>query len=422
MTFGEKSQLLIAVVVVAVVVSSLVNYAFLKLNIVDFSLSVDRVDENIGNSGEVLKLKITEIERILIKRVDDMVVGVVRRASPAVVSVIATRDIPVLERVFVDPFGDDELFKKLFGDSGFRIPQLRQKGTQKQDISSGSGFFVSSDGTVVTNKHVVADTEAEYSILTLEGERLDVKVLARDPLQDIAVLKVVSTVETVYPFLALSDSELQIGQTVIAIGNSLGQFQNTVSVGIVSGLHRSIVARAKFGSVEELREVIQTDAAINLGNSGGPLLNLFGEVIGINTAVAQDAENIGFALPVKFVTKDIEDIKRFGEIRYSFLGIRYTVINEKIREQLGLSVDYGALLTVGAQGEPAIFQGSPAEVVGLLEGDIILEFAGTRIDQENSLARLIIQRSVGDSVVLKVLREGLELTVQVTLVELPVNL
>src|SRR3989338_96032 len=196
---------------------------------------------------------------------EQSVINVVNEVSGGVVSVIATKDVPIYEQYYRSPFGD--LFP------GLRIPSQRQRGTETRQISAGTGFVVSEDGLIMTNKHVVSDEEADYTIITNDGEKIPADVLARDPLQDLAVLKVNKSL----PALKLADLEtLQPGQTVIAIGNALGEFQNTVSVGVISGLRRTIIASSGAGESEQLDEVIQTDAAVNPGNSGGPLLNLSG--------------------------------------------------------------------------------------------------------------------------------------------------
>jgi len=223
---------------------------------------------------------------------EDAVISAVKETSPAVVSIIISKNLPIYEQCYVNPFGD--LFP------GFQIPQICQKGTQLQEIGGGSGFIISKDGLILTNKHVVSDAAAEYTVLTNHGEKYPAKVLSLDTDQDLAVIKINVTKESTTSLSAvvLGDSDnLQIGQTVIAIGNALGEFRNTVSVGVVSGLDRTITASGG-GVTETIKNLIQTDAAINSGNSGGPLLNLKGEVIGINTAMASGAENIGFAIPI----------------------------------------------------------------------------------------------------------------------------
>lgn len=352
-------------------------------------------------------------ERIL--RQDELVVGVVREASPAVVSVVAAKDVPVIERFFIDPFADDPFFREFFGDggSGFRVPQFRQKGTQKQQIGAGTGFIVSGDGFVLTNRHVVSDVEADYTVLMNDGSKKPARVLARDPFQDLAVLKIEGSS---LPLVRLGDSsQVAIGQTVIAIGNALGEFSNTVSVGVVSGLQRSIVARGA-GGAETLQELIQTDAAINPGNSGGPLLNLRGEVIGINTAVAQGAENIGFTIPINNAKRALTNVERSGKIVYPFLGVRYAAITKGLAEERKLARDHGALVVSG-EGDPAVVPGGPAAKAGLKEGDIILEINSERIDTNATLASLIQKHQVGDEVTLKVFRDGKEFEVKVALEE-----
>jgi serine protease Do len=358
---------------------------------------------------------------------EDLVVNAVQKVSSAVVSVIATKDLPVFEQYYVNPFSQDEFFKQFIPPEllpNLQIPQYRQKGTEERQVSSGTGFFISSDGLIATNKHVVEDKEAKYSIIINDGRKLNAEVLARDPLQDIAILKVNDVPVNGYNFVPLGDSNgLKVGQTVIAIGNALGEFQNTVSLGVISGLHRNIVAGGLLGGGEEvLSELVQTDAAINSGNSGGPLLNLRGEAIGINTAMAQGAENIGFSLPINLVKKDIADVKTYGKIQYAYLGVRYTVINDSVKEEKKLSVDYGALISQGSNGEAAIMSGSPAEKMGLKEGDIILEFNGTKITENNTLSSLINSYHAGDKITLKILREGKESIVQGTLEARPENL
>ncbi len=339
---------------------------------------------------------------------EQQIVQVVERTTAAVVSIIITKDLPVFERFFFDPFGGISPFQ-------FQIPQFRQRGTQEQRIGGGSGFIISSDGLIVTNKHVVNEQDADYTVLTSEGKKFPAKVLARDPVQDLAILKIEAKN---LPTVRLGDSDnIKTGQKAIAIGYALGEFQNTVSVGVISGLLRSVTAGGG-GFSEVLEGVIQTDAAINPGNSGGPLLNLKGEVIGVNTAMAQGAENIGFAIPVNNVKKDIEEVKTRGKITYPFLGVRYVLITPEIKEERKLSVDDGALVLSG-ENEPAIVPGSPAERAGIKEGDIILEINGKKIDLDHSLARLLGNHRAGEKVTLRVLRGGKRISITVALGERP---
>ena len=371
------------------------------------------IERSVGVIPEPLpKDERKELESAALAR--DVLIGdIVSRASPAVLSVVATKDIPVIEQYFVDPFGGDEFLKQFFPD--LRVPQYRQKGTEKLKVSSGSGFFVSPDGYLVTNKHVVEDQDAEYSIVTNDKKTLKAKVIARDPLNDLAVLKVEGNNFT---FVKLGNSDdVKIGHTVIAIGNALGEFANSVSVGIVSGLMRDIIASGAKSGPEALTEVMQTDAAINPGNSGGPLLNLKSEAIALNVAMAQGAENIGFALPINQIKRGLGEAKEKGKITYPLLGVRYTLVTPEIKEKQKLAVDYGALVLKGQNGEAAVVLGSPADKAGIKEKNIILEFGGVKITKNTPLAKLIQNNKVGNKVKLKILRDGKESTLELTLEE-----
>jgi len=342
------------------------------------------------------------------------IIKAVKQVSPAVVSIIVTKDLPIMEEYYYNPFEDLE---NIFGeDFGLRVPGYRQRGTERQEIGGGTGFIISSDGLILTNKHVVLDQEADYTVLTNEGEQFEASVLARDPIQDIAVLKIET--EKSLPLVKLGDSDsLEIGQKVIAIGNVLGEFRNSVSMGIISGLGRNVIATGP-GISEVLEGIIQTDAAINRGNSGGPLLNLKAEVIGMNTATALEAENVGFAIPINRAKRDIAQVKESGEIAYPFLGIYYALVTPAFQEEFNLGVDYGAWIgrdRLGEKTEIALFPGSAAEKAGLKQDDIILEFGGQKITLDNSLAKIIMDYGPGDIVVLKILRKGETKTISVIL-------
>lgn len=336
---------------------------------------------------------------------EQKVISAVTKASPAVVSIIVSKDLPIFEEYYINPFGNDPFFE-------FKIPQKRQIGTKKQEIGGGSGFIVSIDGMILTNKHVVLDEEAEYTVFTNDGKKFDAKVLARDPVQDLAILKIETEASLLVVELGDSDG-LQMGQTVIAIGNALGEFRNTISVGVVSGLGRTITASGG-DFVETIEDVIQTDAAINKGNSGGPLLDLDGKVVGINTATVLDAQSIGFAIPVNKAKRDIKQIKESGEIVYPFLGVRYLMLTSEIQKEKNLPVSEGAWINSDNE-EPAIVADSAAEKAGLKEGDIILELQGEKLTLENTLATVIQKYSPGDEVAMTVLRGGEKLSIQVTL-------
>jgi serine protease Do len=404
----------------AIVIATLVNQAPAPITQTVGKViekTVETVTTSDGNESTVVQKIVSQ---------EDLIVSLVENVSSAVVSVVASKDLPVIEQYFINPFEGDEFFEQFFPPGflpEFQVPQYRQKGTEKRQVSSGSGFFVSGDGFLLTNKHVVEDTTADYSVIMNDGRRLSAKVLARDPVQDIAILKVASEGEGGFNYIPLGDSKnIKVGQTVIAIGNALGEFENTVSVGVISGLNRTVTASGPSGQVEQLRKVIQTDAAINPGNSGGPLLNLEGRAIGINTAVAQGAENIGFALPITFAKKGIADVKEFGKVRYAFLGVRYLIVTPDVQKEKGLAFDYGALLIKGPNGEAAIMSDSPASKAGLQEGDIILELDGVRITKEKTLAELLSDKRVGQTINLQIWRGEELLELQATLDERPASL
>jgi len=353
---------------------------------------------------------------------EQAIINVVKEASPSVVSIIISKDLPVYEEQFINPFQDLPDFG--FGmPFNFQIPQYVQKGTEKKQVGSGSGFIVSEDGLIITNKHVVIDDKAEYTVLTNDGKKYLAKVLALDPVQDLAIIKiqkplVLSEQVEKFPSMKLGDSSIiEIGQGAIAIGNSLGEFRNTVSVGVISGLGRTVFATGSGGFSETLEDIIQTDAAINPGNSGGPLLNLRGEVVGVNVAMAQGAQSIGFAIPINLAKRDINQVIKDNKITYPFLGVRYVLVDEAIKQKYNLSVDYGVLILKGSGGEPAVTKDSAAEVAGLKEKDVILELNGQKIDKDNSLSKVIQKFAPQDKVTLKVLRGSEEINVEVTLGE-----
>lgn len=344
-------------------------------------------------------------------------IDLVKKSTPAVVSIVVTQNIKVSQgRSPFEDFFDDPFFRQFFENFNIQpVPPTNE--TQKRQVSAGTGFVVSSEGLILTNKHVVdfGNGDTEFLVTMYNGEKYPAAVLAKDPVLDLAVLKINASGLSVLP---LGDSsKLQIGQTVIAIGNALGEFSNTISKGVISGLSRSIVASSGFSS-ERLSEVIQTDAAINPGNSGGPLLNVRGEVIGVNTAIAQGAQNIGFAIPVNQAKKAVDDVKTIGRIVYPFLGVRYMVITPEIQKLRNLKVDYGALVVKGEKkNEPAVTPGSPAEIAGIKEGDIILEMVGQKLAGKTDLAKAIQVKKVGDVVKIKILRNDKEIILDVKLAE-----
>ncbi len=345
------------------------------------------------------------------------VIEAVKKASPAVVSITISKYVPIIEQCPYSPFSDlPPEFQQFFGDQSRQLYAPCDTGKKAlREVGGGSGFIISSNGLILTNKHVVADKNASYTVLTNDGKKYEAKVLARDPVQDLALIKIEADG---LPTVELGDSgSLELGQTAITIGNALGEFRNTVSVGVVSGLSRTVTASGG-NTTETIQGVIQTDAAINPGNSGGPLLNLRGQVVGINTAVASGAQNIGFAIPINRAKRDIESVKAGGGIVVPFLGVRYLIITPEIAKSKKLPVDYGALVQSG-NGGPGVEKNSPAEKAGIKSGDIILEASGQRIDQDHSLGDIISQKSVGEIIGLKINRDGKELSISVALEKRP---
>jgi S1-C subfamily serine protease len=334
-------------------------------------------------------------------------IDVVRKVSPSVVSVVVTKELSN----FYNMTGPD-----IFGFP-FRFSQPQQdRGTQKQEVGGGTGFVIAADGLILTNKHVVADEKAEYSVVFNDGKKYEAKVLGRDPINDIAVLKIEAKD---LPVIELGDSDqLESGQTVIAIGNALAEYKNTVTRGVISGINRRIVAGDGYGSSEVLEEVLQTDAAINPGNSGGPLLNLAGQVIGINTAVNNGGQSIAFAIPVNQAKNVIESVKEFGRIVRPWLGVRYVALNKDVAQKNSLKYEYGALIQRGAQpADLAIVPGSPADKAGLLENDIILSVNGVKLENDKNLAKEVSRYKPGEEISLMIFRKDGEKTVKVKLEE-----
>lgn len=330
---------------------------------------------------------------------ESLVIEVVEKASPSVVSVGLERERRVIDLFgspFFDPFG-------FFGD------QPLGGQTEKEEASVATGFVIDSSALIVTNKHVVSDLQAKYNVVTTDGKKLPVEKVYRDPENDLAVLKVSG--DNLKP-LPLGDSDtLKLGQFVIAIGNALGEFPNTVTTGVVSGLGRAILAGDPFGGYQErLDNLIQTDAAINPGNSGGPLLNSAGQVIGVNVATTQGAQNIGFAIPINVIKESLEDFNEGGKFSRPFLGVKYSQVDR--RTAILNDLPEGAFVI-------EVVPDSPAEKAGIEADDIIIEFGGEKMTEEKPLADLIKGHKVGDKFKVKVFRGDEEITLEVALEESP---
>jgi serine protease Do len=285
--------------------------------------------------------------------------------------------------------------------------------------AAGTGLIIDSNGYILTNKHVVPDGTSTVQVITSDGTSYnDVQIVGRDPLNDIAILKVPSPKGFVAATLGDSGT-VRTGQKVIAIGNALGQFQNTVTSGIISGMGRPVEAGDELGSAsEQLTNLFQTDAAINAGNSGGPLLNYNGEVIGINTAIAADAQNIGFSIPINEAKGIIASVKSTGKVSRPYIGVKYTSLTADIAKQLNLSVTKGAYVGTDAG---SVLGGSPAAKAGIQAGDVIIKVNDKALDDQNSLSSVVGQYKVGDTVTLTIVRGGKNQAVKVTLAEAPTS-
>lgn len=301
-------------------------------------------------------------------------------------------------------------------------------GSQQQE-SAGTGIILSGDGLIVTNRHVVPSGTTSVSVTLSDGTELkNVEVLGRtsdsDSL-DIAFLKVTDTKgHKLIPATIGDSSQVQVGDAVVAIGNALGQFQNTVTSGIVSGYGRSVQAGDSSGTqaTENLSDLFQTDAAINEGNSGGPLVNLNGQVIGINTAIAGDAQSIGFAIPISDVTGLIKQVQKTGKLQRPYLGVRYVMLTPDVASQYNIHLPNGAFIPLAVDGDtPSIIAGSPADKAGLQAGDVITQIDSTKVDQTHSLTSIIDKDQVGDQVSLTIVRDGKTIHVSATLAAIPTS-
>jgi len=351
---------------------------------------------------------------------ESAIIDVVKNANPAVVSIVIKKDLSQLQNTGPQffPFGD------IF-DFGF--PTVDPRGENDIDaepffqrVGGGSGFIVESGGLIVTNKHVVSDESALYTVVLSDGSEYEATVVGRDPVFDLALLDIEADN---LPTLRLGDSDsLQIGQSVVAIGYALAEYGNTVTTGVVSGVGRRVEAGDGRGMSEVLEEAIQTDAAINPGNSGGPLLDLRGNVVGINTAVSSEGQLLGFAIPINQLKNTIETVQREGRIVRPWLGVRYIPVTPRLAELNNLSVTYGALILRGdTQDELAVIPGSPADKADLQENDIVLEIDGKKLEDKDSLVKIISSYHVGDTIEVLLLHDGEEKTVEIKLEEFPVE-
>ncbi|MCX6806706.1 MAG: trypsin-like peptidase domain-containing protein [Candidatus Berkelbacteria bacterium] len=332
-----------------------------------------------SKQGAVESITGGKTEKVTVEE-SSAVIDTAKKVSPSVVSILTTANV-------MDFFGD----------------VAQQKG-------GGSGFVITSDGLILTNKHVV-DGATDLTVITRDGKNYKAQVKGTDPLNDLAIISVDAKNLSV---VDLGDSDkLEIGQHVIAIGNALGQFQNTVTTGVISAKGRTFTAEG-----ERLENMLQTDAAINPGNSGGPLVNIKGQVIGINSAIAVGAENIGFAIPINTAKYAIESYQKNGKIIRPYIGIRYVPITKETASVNNLPVDYGVLVHSGSSyDQPAVVSGSPAQKAGLKDGDIITAINDQKINDDKTLNSILLQYHPNDTIELTVSRNGKETKMKLTLGE-----
>lgn len=287
-------------------------------------------------------------------------------------------------------------------------------GSTEQE-GAGTGIVISKDGYILTNRHVIPDNTNNVEVVLSDGTKYDnVKVVGRDSLNDLAFLKI-SGVNNLTPAKIGDSSTVKVGSKVVAIGNALGQYQTTVTSGIISALGRPLTASDESGSSsEQLENLLQTDAAINPGNSGGPLVNMAGEVIGMNTAVASDAQGIGFAIPINDAKGLIKSVTESGELKRAYLGVRYVSITPDVASQLKLSVKNGAYVS---DASDAVVSGSPADKAGIQPKDVITKVNGVEIDAQHPLSSQLSQFVPGDTITLTILRDGKTIEAKAALVQ-----
>ena len=286
--------------------------------------------------------------------------------------------------------------------------QVSGQGFFQQEVEgAGTGIVISEDGYILTNKHVISEARSVQVVMSDGTRHSDVTIVGSDPLNDIAFLKIKNVSDLKVATLGDSGA-MRVGQDVIAIGNSLGQYQNTVTSGIVSGLGRPVTAASSElnSRVESLTDLLQTDAAINPGNSGGPLINSAGQVVGINTAIAADAQGIGFAIPINAAKGMIRGVIANGKAEKAYLGVQYVAITPDVRTQYKLSVDQGALVRSGSGS--AVEGNGPADEAGIKDGDIITKVNEKYVGKQGGLGSLVAEFMPGEKVTLTIIRDGKE--------------
>ena len=348
-----------------------------------------------------IKSQIEKQEKVKIVTEESVVIDAVKKVGPSVVTIVEETTVRSLRQFNFGPF------------SVFGIPDPGEQ--QARNI--GSGFIVSKEGLIITNKHVVSDQEARYQIITSNDKKYQAQKIYRDPLNDVAIIKIdpsENAGNSLKPVEIGDSGRLQVGQFVIAIGTALGEFKNTVTTGVISGLGRGITAGDEFqGYVERLDNVIQTSAAIIPGNSGGPLLNSSAQVIGVNTAVASGGQNIGFALPINVIKDSLKNFNENGQFNRPYLGVEYKMISRDL-----------AILNDVPEGAYVqnVISDSSADKAGIKSGDIITKIDGKKVEvQKNDLAKIISGKKIGDTLSVTLWRDGKTIDLKVILQTSPNN-
>lgn len=384
----KRFVVLIGLILILILIGTSTNQ--LDLNLPDFGTFFRKQTQSINpQNGE--KLKIVNEESVITKVVEDV--------SPSVVTVSVVRSRQIGKIFDINPLDPFDVFRQ---------KQSPSQQPAVQDI--GSAFIVSSEGLIVTNKHVVSDTDVKYRVIAADDKEYNVEKIYRDPSNDLAIIKINPPAggSELHPVEMGDSDKVKVGQMAIAIGTALGEFRNTVTTGVISGLGRGITAGGPFeDNAERLDNVIQTDAAINPGNSGGPLLNSSGQVIGVNVAISSEGQNIGFALPINVVKNVLSEFnKSGGKFERPYLGVRYRMITKDLAIQY--EVPEGAYVQ-------EVIEKSPADEAGIQAEDVIIKIDGVKVTEGNGgLAKIIAGKKINDKVSVEIWRDGDTKTVQIT--------
>lgn len=343
---------------------------------------------------------------------ESQTIEAITKVSSSVVSVVVFKDVPVGFSGGISDFGFSDPF---FFTTPF-LDEAVSTETEYREISGGTGFIVSPEGLVLTNKHVIDHDGGDLFVILADGTEHPAALVSMDPFEDVAVLQIISETEVFVPVVFGDSDSLQIGQKVFAVGNALGQYENTVTSGIISAKGRDVAAFNDFSSIVNFSGLLQTDAAINFGNSGGPLVDLDGEVIGMNAAIAEAASGISFAIPVNDLKPILASIVKYGEIIRPVLGVRFVMLTEKQASEMGLPVRRGALVIGGdALDSTAVVEDGAADLAGIVENDVIIEVNGVPVSVDLPLHKLIRKYSPGEAISLKIFRDGAMLDLGVVL-------